>query len=46
MFEIALYDRMCTAIAECHRVDEIKDIRDKAMALQMYAKQTKFRNAF
>lgn len=41
MNEVALYDRMCSAIAECHRVDEVLDIRSKAQALAMYAKQAK-----
>lgn len=33
------YDAMCTAIAVCSQVDEAKDIRDKARALEVYAKQ-------
>lgn len=37
--KLVLYDQMVTAIAECARIDEIKDIRDKAMALEMYHKQ-------
>lgn len=35
------YDAMCSAIALCHSVDEVKDLRDKAMALEMYAKQAR-----
>ena len=34
------YDAMCTAIAECVRVDEAKDIRDKAIALEKYYAQS------
>ena len=39
------YDSMCAAIAECHRVDEAKDIRDKAKALEVYAKEALNREA-
>jgi hypothetical protein len=35
----ARYDSMCRAIAECAAVDEVKDMRDKAMALEVYARQ-------
>jgi hypothetical protein len=30
---------MCQAIAECFRIDEAKDIRDRAKALEVYAKE-------
>lgn len=33
------YDSMIRAIAECRAVDEVKDIRDKALAMERYAQQ-------
>ena len=33
------YDAMCRAITECHKIDEVKDIRDRAKAFEVYAKE-------
>jgi len=39
MADLVRYDSMCRAIAECHSVDEVADLHNKARALEMYAKQ-------
>jgi len=41
MNQIVRYDAMIYAIGECHKIDEVKDLRDKAMALELYAKQAR-----
>ena len=33
------YDAMCRAIAEAHQVDEVKEIRNQAIALEAYSRQ-------
>jgi hypothetical protein len=41
MMELVRYDSMCRAIAECHAVDEVLDVKDKARALEVYAMQVR-----
>src|SRR3990167_7309047 len=39
--ELARYDAACRAVSECRRIDEAKDIHDRAIAMAAYARQAK-----
>lgn len=44
MPDLLRYDSACRAIAECRAVDDVKDLRDKAEAIRIYARQARNRD--
>lgn len=39
IMDLAIYNSYINALEKCYRVDEVKDLRDKAIALEHYARQ-------
>ena len=37
--QLVRYDAMCRAIESCQKYDEVREIRDRAVALEVYAAQ-------
>jgi hypothetical protein len=42
---VSRYDEMCRAITAAYEIDEVKDIRDKARAYEIYYRQAQNREA-